>query len=102
MVNIYFTTMAANSLGVKEMEKSVKTKFTKGVFTPLEGLDLPEGTHVTIHFFIDDEETEETTKPDHWLDEFCGAWQDEHSAEEQVQQLYQQRSKNTRASKVKL
>lgn len=74
------------------MIANVKARFSNGVLTPLEPLDLEEGTEVTVSI-------EDAVSPDNAsraLRAAAGAWKGTHDPEELLRNIYSDRLVSSR------
>ncbi len=76
------------------MVTTVKAKFSKGVFRPLEKIDFPEGKEVTIAVESDDKEIKNFIDA---LDSTAGAWKEIIDCEKLEKDIYEARSVSTRS-----
>jgi predicted DNA-binding antitoxin AbrB/MazE fold protein len=83
---------AKNSEKGQEMIAKVKARFSDGVLTPLEPLNLEEGKEVTVSI-------EDTPPPDRTIRALratAGAWRGSHDPEDLKQMLYEARLTGSR------
>lgn len=74
------------------MVKKIKARFSHGVFTPLEKIDIPEGKEITIDI---PDETKKRNFSD-VLRKTAGAWEDSIDCEELLKNIYADRHISTR------
>lgn len=88
-MNIFSTTIKEKRIN---MTKKIRARFSHGVFTPLERIDIPDGKELTID--ISDESKKKVFSD--VLRETAGAWKNSIDCKELLKNIYADRHISTR------